>query len=154
VNSARSTRSHSPAPTAFASATVIEVGRGRLANQPVRPSTLVAGPRAVREARPDAAGRLLDPDQPLAGPALHDHRRGRLADLVDHPAGADHAERVDPVRGQAEHAADAVRGDVVRLVHGRLDARLAQRQRGHLPGDSAADDQRGVSGTPPGFFSP
>jgi hypothetical protein len=105
--------------------------------------------RPVQLAAPDEAGRRQagrqgDLAERLAVRAVQDGAAHGGADPADDVAGADRVEGVDSVGGQAQAAADAVGGDVVRLADAGFDARALKRHGRGRAGDATADDQCGT----------
>ena len=103
--------------------------------------------RAVEVGPPQRLTRL-EPAEPgerdelAPAPIGHDGVIDGPPDGADVAVGADDAQRVEPVRRDGERAADAVRARRIRLVHGRLDPRLAERHREDRSSDAAADHER------------
>ena len=91
--------------------------------------------------QPGQAVECADPPSPAVG---HDRAGHRQADGPNGVVRIDDPERVEPVRGDREHPADAVGTARVRLVDGRLDLGLLQGHRRGRAGDAGADDEGGA----------
>lgn len=86
------------------------------------------------------AGRHGDRGQLLAA-ADELHRRCVHAEIADRVLQIEDVESFQPVDGQGQERADAVRAATVRLKDDRVDARSLERHCGHRARDTPADDQ-------------